>query len=73
VLRDLLEMSDLVKFAKYAPANEEHERALQLAESFVETTKLVMAAPIEGQATNGKTQDAPSANAKPVENAAEVA
>ncbi|MGH7450678.1 MAG: hypothetical protein ACRENG_05000, partial [bacterium] len=73
LLRGLLEMSDLVKFAKYAPANEEHERALQLVESFVETTKLVMAAPIEGQATNGKTPDAPSSNAKPVENTAEVA
>jgi hypothetical protein len=73
MLRDLLELSDLVKFAKYAPATEEHERALQLAESFVETTKLVMAAPIEGQATNGKALDAPSSNAKPVENAAEVA
>jgi hypothetical protein len=73
VLRNLLEMSDLVKFAKYAPANEEHERALQLAESFVETTKLVMAAPVEGRSANGKTPEAPSANAKPIENAAEVA
>jgi hypothetical protein len=73
MLRDLLELSDLVKFAKYAPANEEHERALQLAESFVETTKLVMAIPIEGPATNGKTPDTPSANVKPVENAVEVA
>jgi hypothetical protein len=73
MLRDLLELSDLVKFAKYAPASEEHERAPQLAESFVETTKLVMAVPVEGQATNGKTPEAPSSNAKPIENAAEVA
>jgi hypothetical protein len=76
MLRDLLETSDLVKFAKYAPANEEHERAFQLAESFVETTKLVMTAPAEsanGQAVNGKTPDAPSVNAKPVASAAEVA
>ncbi len=76
LLRDLLEMSDLVKFAKHVPANEEHERALQLAESFVEMTKLLMMVSAEstnGQAANGKTPDAPSANAKPVENAAEVA
>jgi hypothetical protein len=46
-LRELLDISDLVKFAKYQPAEEEHQRAMQLAESFVETTKIVMSAPTE--------------------------
>ncbi|MGH7597866.1 MAG: hypothetical protein ACREOI_16075 [bacterium] len=76
LLRGLLEMSDLVKFAKHTPANEEHERALQLAESFVEMTKLVMMAPAEaanGQAVNGKTPDAPSSSAEPAAKVAEVA
>jgi len=74
LLRGLLEMSDLVKFAKYAPANEEHERALQFAESFVETTKLVMtAAAANGQAANGKAPDTPSSIVEPAAKAAEVA
>jgi hypothetical protein len=70
MLGDLLETSDLVKFAKYLPAKDEHERALQLAENFVESTKLVLMAPVEK--TNGQTPAATS-DAKPVENAAEVA
>lgn len=48
-LRDLLESSDLVKFAKHAPAPEEHERAFMEAEAFVETTKLVLLEPENGQ------------------------
>lgn len=44
-LRELLEISDLVKFAKYEPAAEEHERAMQLAESFIEMTKIVVTMP----------------------------
>jgi hypothetical protein len=60
ILRDLLESSDLVKFAKHEPAMDEHDRAFQLAESFVETTKLVMVAPLEP--TNGKMTPAATAS-----------
>jgi len=60
MLRDLLERSDLVKFAKYAPAPDDHERAFQLAEAFVETTKLVVST--LPASNNGQ---APSAEAAP--------
>jgi len=60
MLRDLLESSDFVKFAKYEPTMDEHDRAFQLAESFVDTTKLVMVAPI--QPTNGKMIPAATAS-----------
>ncbi len=52
MLQDLLERSDLVKFAKYEPMPNDHQHAWQLAESFVETTKLVMLTPVN--ATNGQ-------------------
>lgn len=60
ILHDLLERSDLVKFAKYEPTPNDHDHAWQLAESFVEATKLVMLTPSE--ATNGKanTVNAPA-------------
>jgi hypothetical protein len=64
-LQDLLESSDLVKFAKYEPAPDEPQRAFQLAEAFVETTKLVMVAPIAP--TNGQTTPNTEPSAKPVE------
>lgn len=60
-LRDLLESSDLVKFAKYAPAPEEHERAFMQAEAFVETTKLMMLEPENGQLTPTATPSAAAA------------
>ncbi len=37
-LRDMLVLADLVKFAKFHPVQEEHERSLRFAFSFVETT-----------------------------------
>jgi len=40
-LREMLELADLVKFAKASPPEETHERLMGYAESFVETTKLV--------------------------------
>ncbi|MBC7188339.1 MAG: hypothetical protein H5U38_15040 [Calditrichaeota bacterium] len=43
LLRELLELSDLVKFAKYLPGAQENERAVHLAYDFVERTKLVVA------------------------------
>jgi len=52
MLQGLLARSDLVKFAKYEPTPGDHDRAWQLAESFVETTKLVMLAPADS--TNGQ-------------------
>ncbi len=61
MLRELLEISDLVKFAKYKPAPDEHPRAFQLAESFVETTKLVMLEPANGQITAATAASAESA------------
>jgi hypothetical protein len=69
-LAELLEMSDLVKFAKYAPSSEAHERALQLAESFVETTKLVMELPVNGQT---QTSAVPASSIEPAAKTAEVA
>jgi hypothetical protein len=68
MLHDLLQRSDLVKFAKYQPAADEHERAFQLAESFVETTKLVIVTPPEP--TNGQLNSTATAS---VEKTAEVA
>ena len=53
MLQNLLERSDLVKFAKYEPTPNDHHHAWQLAESFVETTKLVMPTPVN--AANGQT------------------
>jgi len=44
-LQELLELSDLVKFAKYLPGAEEHERAVQIAYDFVQRTKLVVTEP----------------------------
>ncbi len=43
LLGDLLGLSDLVKFAKYLPVQEEHNRATQAAFEFVHRTKLVVA------------------------------
>jgi hypothetical protein len=70
MIAELLEMSDLVKFAKYAPPSDAHEHTLQLAESFVETTKLVMELPVNGQT---QTSAAPSPNIEPAAKPAEVA
>jgi len=55
MLQDLLERSDLVKFAKYEPTTAAHHHALQVAEDFVEATKLVMLAPLNGQANAAMT------------------
>lgn len=56
-LQDLLERSDLVKFAKYEPTPNDHDDAWQLAESFVETTKLVVLTPVES--SNGQAVTTP--------------
>jgi len=71
MLQDLLERSDLVKFAKYQPAADEYERAFQLAESFVETTKLVMMAPAEP--TNGQINPTATSSAEISAKSVEVA
>ncbi|MDZ7294944.1 MAG: BatD family protein [candidate division KSB1 bacterium] len=42
MLRELLELSDLVKFAKYVPAEEEHKGATEAAYEFVHRTKLIV-------------------------------
>jgi hypothetical protein len=38
MLKEILTRADLVKFAKFQPAQEEHEKSLRLAISFVEST-----------------------------------
>jgi hypothetical protein len=38
-LRELLSMSDLVKFAKYQPMTDDNEKALVTAQEFVDHTK----------------------------------
>jgi hypothetical protein len=43
----LLQLSDLVKFAKYQPGLSEHEEILSMAYDIVESTKLVEAKPAE--------------------------
>jgi hypothetical protein len=37
-LKDLFEISDLVKFAKYSPSSDENERAIPSAVRFVNST-----------------------------------
>ena len=71
MLQELLDSGDLVKFAKYEPAVEEHERTLQLAEAFVDTTKFVIVAPAES--ANDKSSNGKIPNAEPVAKTAEVA
>jgi hypothetical protein len=71
MLQDLLEHSDLVKFAKYAPVADEHERTFQLAESLVETTKLVMMAP--AGPTNGQLNLAATSSPETAAKTVEVA
>ena len=60
MLQDLLERSDLVKFAKYEPMPNDHQHAWQLAESFVETTKLVILTPVNATNVQANTVNAPA-------------
>jgi hypothetical protein len=46
-METLLQLSDLVKFAKYQPGLSEHEEILTMAFDIVETTKLVEAKPAD--------------------------
>ena len=41
MMREFLELCDLVKFAKYGPSQEEHDRATRIAFDFVEMTRPV--------------------------------
>lgn len=41
-LREMLQLADLVKFAKASPPEEAHARLMGYAESFVESTKLIV-------------------------------
>jgi len=41
ILRDFLEISDLVKFAKYVPGSQENQNAPDWARNFIEETKIV--------------------------------
>lgn len=55
----LLQLSDLVKFARYVPGLSEHEETLMMVYDIVESTKLVEAKPAE-QAVSGVTADVES-------------
>lgn len=55
----LLQLSDLVKFAKYQPGLSEHEEVLTMAYEIVETTKLVDVKPVQ-QVTPKATADVES-------------
>jgi hypothetical protein len=46
-METLLQLADLVKFAKYQPGLSEHEEILSMAYDIVEATKLVEAKPAE--------------------------
>ena len=39
--KEILELSDLVKFAKYKPVNEEHQKVINLSRKFIEETMVV--------------------------------
>ncbi len=67
-MRELLELCDLVKFAKYIPANEEAVRLLERAEAFVEVTKPVVVV-VEGK-QNGKSV---MMNAEPASSSPKIA
>jgi len=58
-MRDLLEMCDLVKFAKFIPAHEEAALGLERATAFVESTKPVT---LEASAQNGAPAAAAETN-----------
>ncbi len=51
-LRDMLSVSDLVKFAKYVPATEENESVVNIVESFVQDTKEQKAEDAETKSVN---------------------
>lgn len=60
-LESLLNICDLVKFAKYVPDPEEHRNALTQAYRLVESTKLVYAEPQEaGEAEQDEDRESPS-------------
>jgi len=40
ILKELLQLADLVKFAKYIPVNSENENIVQWAQQFVQNTKI---------------------------------
>lgn len=61
LLEELLELSDLVKFAKYLPADEEHERAVQGAYDFVHRTRFVVSELAEPAVVAAQQADAPLA------------
>ncbi|MDZ7266382.1 MAG: hypothetical protein ONB48_04095 [candidate division KSB1 bacterium] len=62
LLREILEQSDLVKFAKFIPPAEQHERLLAAAETFVHLTMPLPPAveTAAGEAAAGKLQPAPA-------------
>jgi hypothetical protein len=42
LLRDFLELSDLVKFAKYVPAESENVRCIEMAKQFISDTMIIV-------------------------------
>ncbi len=62
LLREILEQSDLVKFAKFNPPDEEHARLLDAAEALVEITKPmpIMAETAATTAPTGRLEPQPA-------------
>ncbi len=56
-LRDLLQISDLVKFAKYSPLPNDHDRCLKEAIEFVKLTTPVVSAPEEQNGVSSNNQN----------------
>ncbi|OPX35908.1 hypothetical protein B1H10_00150 [candidate division KSB1 bacterium 4484_188] len=55
IAREILELSTLVKFAKYIPEEQETEQCLEQLKSFVEATRLVFE-PVENQIEMSETE-----------------
>ncbi len=65
LMESLLQSCDLVKFAKYQPAEAEHPKALQSARRFIDQTKMVLEPPVEEDA--GRESDEPEEDVPQIE------
>lgn len=71
MLRDLLTRCDLVKFARFEPAQQEHEQSFQQAFNFVDRTKMVLSEP-EDETRPEKEESASQAEVTETESVEEV-
>jgi len=73
-LQNLLQLADLVKFAKYQPAEEENHESPQWARSFIDETKIIyepvtISEPETSQAVNGDEVSTEEASLREMNNA----